>query len=277
VRLVSYVGARLLRGPYRKSPSLDLTTPGSVPAWRSIYVTTAVSFSIAIAPFPPVVHHLIAIQRWLHILPEEQTEQLFLMWTPILSLFLTVLLWERRSLKSFGVRTPKALDLPLGIAVFIAINYANFASSRIVAMTAKLGHSQVQTTTLLAHSQWWLVVWAFYAAIFEELYFRGYAIERVGEISGSLVVGAVFGLVMDFWVHVPYWGLTYVFGIACGQLLLALLYLWRRSVVPGLIAHLLWDLPLLPFIPGWFYATASPPPLKALATLVRFARLLTKA
>jgi len=259
------------------SRQVGLDNPRAVPAWRSIYLTTAVSFFIAISPFPPVVHHFIAIQRWLHILPEEQTEQLFLMWTPILSLILTVLLWERRSLKSFGVRTPKALDLPLGIAVFIAINYANFASSRMGAMTAKSGHSQVQTTTLLAHPQWWLVVWAFYAAIFEELYFRGYAIERVGEISGSLVVGAVFGLIMDFWVHVPYWGLAYVVGIACGQVLLALLYLWRRSVVPGLIAHLLWDLPLLPFIPSWFYAIASPPPSRAFATLVQFARLLTKA
>src|SRR5258708_3150342 len=94
-------------GDHAASRKLGPADPPPIPIWRSIYLTTAVSFFISIAPFPPVVHYIIAIQRWLHILPEEQTERLFLMWTPILSLFLIVLVWEGRSLKSFGVRTPK--------------------------------------------------------------------------------------------------------------------------------------------------------------------------
>src|SRR5262249_46984530 len=43
--------------------------------------------------------------------------------------------------------------------------------------------------------------------------------------------------------HLPFWGASYVLIIAPSQLLFTLLYLWRRSVVPGVIAHLLCDVP----------------------------------
>jgi tetratricopeptide (TPR) repeat protein len=55
--------------------------------------------------------------------------------------------------------------------------------------------------------------------------------------------------------HIPYWGLSYLLFIGPGQLIFVLLYLFRRNLVPGIIAHGLSDsapalLSLIAFLPG---------------------------
>lgn len=222
--------------------------------WRSIYLTTPVTLVIGTATLFPVMQYVFAVQRWLHILPSAQTEKLLLMAAPIVFIFVAVLIWERRPLDSFGIKIPALYDAPLALAMFVAIRLANELSTWIYQSLIGAPTWKSTGVALFAHPRWWFILWAFYAAAFEELYFRGYAIERGREITGSLIAGAAIGLALDLWVHFPYWGIAYILDIALSQILLALLYLWRRSVTPGLIAHLFWDLPPLPI---WGYALTA--------------------
>ncbi|MFZ1888202.1 MAG: CPBP family glutamic-type intramembrane protease [Candidatus Binataceae bacterium] len=218
--------------------------------WRSVYLTTGVTLFVGIATFFPFVNYIFAIQRYLHILPSLQTEQLFLMAAPIIFIFIVVRVWETRPLASFGVKIPALYDAPLALAVFVAIRLANELSTWIYQSLIGAPTWKSAGAALFAHPRWWFILWAFYAATFEELYFRGYATERGRDITGGLIAGAALGLALDLWVHVPYWGIAYLLEIVFSQVLVTLLYLWRRSVTPGLIAHLFWDLPALPI---WSY------------------------
>jgi membrane protease YdiL (CAAX protease family) len=79
------------------------------------------------------------------------------------------------------------------------------------------------------------------AATFEEIYFRGFAIERLTEMVGSRPVAAAISLVTFSAEHVSYWGWAHLVVASFGGAVLTGLYLWRRDLGANMIAHLLTD------------------------------------
>jgi membrane protease YdiL (CAAX protease family) len=79
------------------------------------------------------------------------------------------------------------------------------------------------------------------AAVVEEILFRGYAIERLQEFTGSRVVAAVVSLAAFTFAHLAYWGWTQLIFAGAAGLVLTVLYMWRRDLVSNMIAHFLTD------------------------------------
>lgn len=89
------------------------------------------------------------------------------------------------------------------------------------------------------------------AGVTEELLFRGYAIERLSEISGSTTIGACAAYVIFVGLHAPFWGIGGTLQIGVWSLLVTWLYVRRRTLVPCIVMHVLNDLfafVLMPFL-----------------------------
>jgi membrane protease YdiL (CAAX protease family) len=141
---------------------------------------------------------------------------------------------------------PKLIDVTDGAWAFLAI-----AAGSAVWNSAVLSSNSMSSQLAQWASKWALVSHAWRlpliltAVVFEEFYFRGYLIERVEEISGSTALGVGVGTILNLYMHSTYWSAPYLVSIAFDQLSLALLYLWRRSIITCVIAHLFLDAPFL--------------------------------
>jgi len=77
--------------------------------------------------------------------------------------------------------------------------------------------------------------------IAEEVGFRGYAIERIEELTGSTQLGASVPFIVNVLVHAPVWGFHGMLIKAPILLLFVSLYLWRRNLPACALAHVLID------------------------------------
>src|SRR5271169_1622710 len=149
----------------------------------------------------------------------------------IIALPLLVVYWEGRSLGSIGVRPLSLRDFLAATATFLAFL---LVSPRLIWMADKIPPVAAQLTlggTMYASLPRWLD-WSGLLAngIAEEVGFRGYAIERVEELTRSKFLGASVPFTFNVLVHAPVWGPYGMLVKAPILLLLVALYLWRRSL-----------------------------------------------
>ena len=72
----------------------------------------------------------------------------------------------------------------------------------------------------------------------EELLYRGYAVERLGALTGRRYVGAGLATLGFALAHVPAWGLTFALvGDLPFGILMTGFYVWRRDLVANMLAH----------------------------------------
>lgn len=115
-----------------------------------------------------------------------------------------VLRWERRPLASFGATGMGWRDVASAVAVFLlgAVSYP-FTTPLVESLgleTATTGIARLADLPLPL-----VVGLALTAAVTEEVLYRGYPIERVAELTGSLPVGAAVTLGCFLLFHVPFW------------------------------------------------------------------------
>ncbi len=91
-----------------------------------------------------------------------------------------------------------------------------------------------------------LLLSALTAGVTEEILFRGYAIERLIELTRRPWISALTSLAVFVLTHLAGWSLAHVVGVVLplGAILTAL-YVWRRNLVFVIIARILVDLPLV--------------------------------
>ncbi len=75
------------------------------------------------------------------------------------------------------------------------------------------------------------------AGIFEEVLYRGYALERLTTIWRSQWAAAVATVVLFTLAHLPVIGLAYLPAVGVVSVLVTLLYLWRRDLILNMAAH----------------------------------------
>jgi uncharacterized protein len=79
------------------------------------------------------------------------------------------------------------------------------------------------------------------AAVFEEIFYRGFTIERVAELTHLRWLAAGVSLAAFTYAHLGYWGWSHLIVAGFGGLVLTGLYLWRRDLVSNMVAHFLTD------------------------------------
>jgi uncharacterized protein len=163
--------------------------------------------------------------------------------TVIIALPLLVAYWERRPVASIGIRIPSIRDLLAMTAILVAyllINpFVNSIAYRFAAIEAQVAVGNRLYASLPPWLDW---VGLLANGVAEELGFRGYAIERIEEATGSTILGASIPFIVNVLVHAGVWGPYGMLPKAPILLLLVALYLWRRNLPTCVIAHILIDI-----------------------------------
>lgn len=151
-----------------------------------------------------------------------------------------VLYGERRPLSSIGIKRPHMSDIALGIGAFALGEVAMYVQATL--LPHSFSASGAGRLALFQRLPLWLMlVEAVLNGITEEMSARGFAVERLSEVTRSTVTGAGIALALNLMAHLPYWGIRRTILLAPGQMVFLALYLWRRSVAPCAIGHILND------------------------------------
>lgn len=147
---------------------------------------------------------------------------------------------ERRPLTSIGFKTPGRRDILAALAAGIVL-IALLAAIYLVVFPALHWDETQQLQKLLVVPFWLRFIAVLRAAVSEEILFRGYAIERVQELTGSRVAAGVFTWAIFTVEHVSYWGWHHLLVAGAGGAVLTLIYLWRRNLWSNMLAHFMVD------------------------------------
>jgi membrane protease YdiL (CAAX protease family) len=149
--------------------------------------------------------------------------------------------WERRSLASIGLAKPTWKAILLGAAAVVALAIFSVATGAVLtALGFPLGDEQ-QIRTLAASSIWLQIFVVLSAGATEEILFRGYAIERVLEMTRSRGLGLILPVLAFGTIHIPLWGVAHAIIVGVAGLGFALIYLWGRNLWINITAHVLFD------------------------------------
>ena len=163
-------------------------------------------------------------------------------WALTLGLILYVRFVERGSMVSVGWRRPTWKSAVFGLGAG-ALTFAGFVVIYLWVFPA-LGQKAEESglENILRLPLWFRIALLFRAAIFEELAYRGFAIERLTELCRSRGFAALLSLAAFTFAHLSYWGWAHLLVAAWGGLVLTGLYLWRRDLASNMFAHFVTDL-----------------------------------
>jgi len=179
--------------------------------------------------------------------PINPARHLVVTWGGCIALVCLIIFWEQRPLSSIGVTFGNFQAWGIGalLGVFIVISSGLsllFAKKRAISGSA---HGLLR---LAATPLWFRIAAVFTAGITEEIVFRGYPIERLNEMTGSLWLAALVPLAIFTLAHLSAWSVSHLVTVFFGGVVLTALYLWQHDLVACMIAHTIIDAPII-FLP----------------------------
>lgn len=163
------------------------------------------------------------------------------MWSLTAIVLAITLFWERRSLQSIGLGRPTwpAIRAGFGIALILIVLALVGATviDKLGLPTADKGQGEMVMGIPIALQ----VLIVLTAGFSEEILFRGYAVTRFTELTGSRWWGALIPVVIFGGVHAPFWGLGHALVAGLSGLWLTLIFLWRRNLWTNITAHIFLD------------------------------------
>ncbi len=101
-------------------------------------------------------------------------------------------------------------------------------------------------TQVVSDFSWWILLLSiFTAGVTEEILFRGYALERLQEVTGSKWTSGLISLVFFVVVHATGWNIAHIIGVVLPLgIILTGLYFWQRNLLFVMIVHVSINLPL---------------------------------
>jgi len=143
------------------------------------------------------------------------------------------------ALKRFGiVKWEWAKDLPLTIFTFGVMVLTLYAYRFIRGRDVWPSHSPPSESLWLRYAL--IAVYYFFVGLREELFYRGYLIPRLAELSGKTAVGVIVSALLFGLQHL-YQGWQSALLTVVHAVLLAGLFLARRSIWPLVLAHAAYD------------------------------------
>jgi membrane protease YdiL (CAAX protease family) len=162
-------------------------------------------------------------------------------WSLALLVLAIVLFWERRPLASIGLGRPTRGAILAGAGVTGALLVLAMIAGLALQAAGMSTTDESQVALVVGLPIWLQLFLALSAGFTEEVLFRGYAIERMTELTGRRWLGALIPVVVFGAVHAPFWGWAHALVAGLSGLWLTLVYLWRRNLWTNITAHALLD------------------------------------
>jgi membrane protease YdiL (CAAX protease family) len=148
-----------------------------------------------------------------------------------------VVLWEKRPLASLWLRPFQWQSLARAGVLVIVHFIVLFPATEWVRRNAGLSDYTIGMETALAHSVWLRILAAVTAGVVEETLFRGFAVTRLIELSGSTFWAVFFSSGVFALLHLPVWGGGPSLVFFIGSLATSAFFVWRRDLLAVIIAH----------------------------------------
>jgi CAAX protease family protein len=159
-----------------------------------------------------------------------------LIWLCVIALLVVIFRGERLSLRSINIGTASIVSstlsgiLPavlLGLISGLVVTLTHFHGGPMGAAFAKLPH-------------WLVIIVVIRAGVVEELFYRGYAIERLRQLGLNRFLSGLIPLLIFGFAHGTNGWANVILALALGAVL-TIFYLWRRDLVANMIGHFLID------------------------------------
>jgi membrane protease YdiL (CAAX protease family) len=168
-------------------------------------------------------------------------------WLLLLVMILWIYFVEKRTIASIGWKklTIKLTFVAIGLGFVLFIV---FGISTVVIQKLGLELNQEIAQMISSKSLPVLFLLVLRAAVVEEVLYRGYAIERINELTKSKWVAGLVPLIMFMLIHLT-WGIGHLLFIFIAGGLLTLMYLSKRNLGLNIIAHFTVDVIALLVLP----------------------------
>lgn len=186
--------------------------------------------------------HLQVLLGWLGLQlgPKGPPSIMIWNWIAVIGTVCYIRLVERRSLDSIGLRLPSAADILWAIALWPAGMMFTSLVHSFVPPPPSPGLDVMMSLSIPV-----LLGVVVTASLTEEVVFRGYLVERLRELTGTLWGGAAISLVLFVIPHVAFFGASWLVYHSYTTFLIYGLYLWRRNLWSCMVLHLLSNLLIL--------------------------------
>jgi membrane protease YdiL (CAAX protease family) len=134
---------------------------------------------------------------------------------------------EKRPLSSIGFRKPTWRTIASGLCAAFVMILGIAIIYGVIFPRLHLSINSNAIAQIMAHPWPVRLLLVLRAALFEETLFRGYAIERLTEITGSRIAAAAISCAAFTAAHLSYWGAAQLIVAGFAGLLLTALYLWQ--------------------------------------------------
>lgn len=189
-----------------------------------------------------IAYYLAPILGWFGIEFGISGPAMSIFWKVIAAVIIIGFIWliEKRPLASVNITPPSEKDITWAFYLWGASMAWYWIINTILPPEQSEGVNTIANFHPLV-----VIGMIFTAATVEELFYRGYLIERFHELTGRLWIGVIVSCIIFTVPHVQFFGPSWLLYHGVGAGLLYVLYLWRRNLVAVMVLHLLGNLPIL--------------------------------
>ena len=167
-------------------------------------------------------------------------EQLVL-WALFAALLGIVIGWEQRPLASIGVRPFAWGSLAFGLALAALLMWVVTPLSLRMLAALRLAGFEAGLASFAAFPLGLKLLAVLGAGVVEETLYRGFALERLAEASGSWLLAGAVTLAAFALIHLPMWGWGPVLTFFVSGAVLTAFYVWRQDLLANVVAHVVVD------------------------------------
>jgi len=169
-------------------------------------------------------------------------------WALVVILIIIIVVWEKSSLASIGIKKISFKDFKWGLLVLI-LGFFLFFISDFIINSLNLVSQSSETKDLFIIPISIRILMVITAGITEEIIFRGYLIERIDILSKSIIFSSIFSLIAFTVFHIPFWGIVGAIQVGIWAIPITIFYIRFRNLTICMIVHILYDAQILiPFL-----------------------------
>ena len=147
---------------------------------------------------------------------------------------------ERRRLDSIRLVRPTGKDLEWALVLFGCHMAWTWLARLVRPPPPDDGTATITAMPVLA-----VLALILSAAVFEEVLYRGYPLERLTELTGRAWVALVVTVPLFLAPHIVFFSPSWLLYQASGTVALYVLFVWRRNLIACMLLHLAINLPIL--------------------------------
>jgi len=218
---------------------------------KKIFLPIIVALIISI-PVNFIISYLLGWDTSLLDRPDILARNLSSDWIIVLVLFLIIYFWEKKNLRSIGIKSMEKIDFFYGfIILFIQLALLFFTDFFVNLLGLTSQSAETSRVLLLPiYLQLFIVITA---GITEEIIFRGYLIERLNLLSKNLIISGIISYILFVIFHIPFWGLGGAIQIAFWTIPITIYYIKRRNLTTCILVHLAYDATIfVPMVLNYF-------------------------